>query len=316
MEFSEANGPWRDMPAWASFLVDLGFNWLKSIARTRRIAVVSMPSDSAAAGLISLGAMRRCLEIDDANDLDSHFRRLVLLAQRRASDVVLRHTSRAGKFVLDELDGNERVWIKKQETKTRPSYQRFSVGRTGSLEWQFDGEAPVVLHRGRQVPNADIYFHLVQNGGAIRPSNLSASDSGVCLAGSVSGGTNTKARFADIRLRHDGTEAGLCELLTVQEWMPGTVSRIMFFNSRTEEFDRATRQPQLVIADGDACFLRLLDMREFEQSDVIGVIHRTMERERLEAIGNRLASLRQWYDPEDMAATPRGIAITTLRRTA
>lgn len=314
MEFSEANGPWRTMPSWATFLVELGFAWVTSGAQARRIAVVSMPSDSAAAGLISLGAMRKCLELGDSNDLDNHFRRIASLAQRKVPGVVMRHASMPGKFVIDEVDSDGRIWVRKQSTKGRPSYQRMTLSRSSALNWQFDGEAPVAILRGQQIPNADLYFHLVHNGGPIQPSNLSASDSGVCLAGSVSGGANTKNRFADIRLRHNGNEGGLCELLTVQEWMPGTVSRIMFFNSRTEEFDRTTRQPQLVIADGDACFLRLLDMPEFEQSDVIGVIHRTMERERLEAVGNRLASLRQWYDLEDTVSTPRGIAITSLRR--
>lgn len=314
MEFSEANGPWRTVPSWATFLVELGFAWVTSGPQARRIAVISMPSDSAAAGLISLGAMRKCLELGESNDLDNHFRRIASLAQRKVPGVVMRHVSMPGKFVIDEVDIEGRIWVRKQSTQTRRSYERITISRSSSLNWQFDGEAPVAILRGQQIPNADLYFHLVQNGGAIQPSNLSASDSGVCLAGSVSGGANTRNRLADIRLRHDGSEAGLCELLTVQEWMPGTVSRIMFFNSRTEEFDRTTRQPQLVIADGDSCFLRLLDMPEFEHSDVIGVIHRTMERERLEAVGNRLASLRQWYDPDNAIATPRGIAITSLRR--
>jgi hypothetical protein len=314
MEFSEANGPWRSVPNWATFLVELGFALVTSGPKARRIAIVSMPSDSAAAGLISLGAMRKCLELGESNDLDNHFRRIISLAQRKVPGVVLRHASMPGKYVIDEIDTEGRIWVKKQSTQTRPSYQRITLSRSSSLNWQFDGEAPVAILRGEQIPNAELYFHLVQNGGAIQPSNLAASDSGVCLAGSVSGGANTRNRLADIRLRHDGSEAGLCELLTVQEWMPGTVSRIMFFNSRTEEFDRTTRQPQLVIADGDACFLRLLDLPEFEQSDVIGVIHRTMERERLEAVGNRLASLRQWYDPDDAPPTPRGIAISAFRR--
>jgi hypothetical protein len=105
-------------------------------------------------------------------------------------------------------------------------------------------------------------------------------------------------------------------LLTVQDWLPDTISRVMYFNSRTKEFDRPASQPHLVVADGDACFLSLLGMQEFADSDVIGVIHRTMDRERLEAIGIKLASLRQWYEPDVAPKTPRGIAITVLKRTA
>lgn len=309
MEFSEANQAWRGIPSWAVFFIELGFGWLGKSPLPRRIAIVSMPSDSAAAGLISLGAMRRCLELDDANDLDNHFRRILSMGQRKASGIRLRH-SKYGIHIIDEVRADGTLLVK----NTRRPASKISISRSTSREWQFDGEAPVAIRHGQQLPNSEIYLHLVQNGGAIQPSNLSASDSGVCLAGSVTGGANTRNRLADIRLRHDGCEADLSELLTVQDWMPGTVSRIMFFNSRTEEFDRTTRQPQLVIADGDACFLRLLDKPEFEHSDVIGVIHRTMERERLEAVGTRLASLRQWYDPDEAPPTPRGISITTLRR--
>jgi len=122
----------------------------------------------------------------------------------------------------------------------------------------------------------------------------------------------TKIRFED-----DGCEADLSQLLTVQAWMPGTVSRVMFYNARTEEFDRQQAKPQVVIADGDLSFLRVIDGNDFENSDLIGVIHRTMERDRLEAIGTKLENLRQWYDHsvlEGLPQAPRGIGISVLKR--
>jgi hypothetical protein len=82
MQFSEANGAWQVIPRWADFLIRLGFEWPEGESETRRIGLISMPCDSAAAGLIALGAMRRRLELDDANDLTAHFQRIRALALR------------------------------------------------------------------------------------------------------------------------------------------------------------------------------------------------------------------------------------------
>ena len=51
--------------------------------------------------------------------------------------------------------------------------------------------------------------------------------------------------------------------------------------------------PALVIADGDASFLKVLARTEFQHSDIIGVFHRTIDRDRLELLGNRMIGLRQ-----------------------
>ena len=39
------------------------------------------------------------------------------------------------------------------------------------------------------------------------------------------------------------------------------------------------------------CFLKILRRSEFQSSDIIGVIHRTMSREKLEEVGNKLSEL-------------------------
>ena len=80
--------------------------------------------------------------------------------------------------------------------------------------------------------------------------------------------------------------------------------------------DRNTGLTRLVVADGDAAFLKVVDAKEFASSDVIGVVHRTIARENLEAIGIKLSSLRQWYvpDPTTEPLLPAGITVLTLRR--
>ena len=174
--------------------------------------------------------------------------------------------------------------------------QRITITRSAAIDWRVSGEAPVTVLNGQQVPNSQFYAHLVKNGGEIKPSNLSESHSQICLAGRGVGEARTRDCITNIRFENDGCEADLSQLLTVQGWMPGTVSRVMFYNARTEEFDRQRGKPQVVIADGDTSFLRVVDGKDFEYSDVVGVIHRTMERDKLEAIGTKLENLRQWYD--------------------
>ena len=64
----------------------------------------------------------------------------------------------------------------------------------------------------------------------------------------------------------------------------------------------------------DDCFLKILRRSEFQSSDIIGVIHRTMSREKLEEVGNKLSELKQWYrnDTEILEifeSVPYGISI-------
>jgi len=82
--------------------------------------------------------------------------------------------------------------------------------------------------------------------------------------------------------------------------------------------DRATPS-RLVVADGNASFLKVIDRSNFEQSDIIAVFQRVIERDKLEELGSKLASLDQWYalDTESMGClppSPRGIAVSILRR--
>jgi hypothetical protein len=83
--------------------------------------------------------------------------------------------------------------------------------------------------------------------------------------------------------------------------------------------DRHVEAPHLIVADGDTSFLNIIDHPRFCNGDIVGVIHRVIERERLEALGNKMSSKRQWYiQDEDMLCglpeVPRGISISILKR--
>jgi hypothetical protein len=320
MEFSEANNPWRDVPSWASYLIEFGYAWMTPHPTTRRIALVSMPADSAGAGLVTLGVMRKYMELDDANDVGSHYQRLLELAQLNSGDVVLRRAKGKSRerFAFDGIDANGVLWVRKLNVKLA---RRETLLPESAINWTIDGEAPVIITDGQRVPNAELYSSLVAQGGEIKASNLSESHSDVCLVGRATGEKSTRSRMTNIRFRENGRETDLSHLLTIQNWMPGTISRALFYNARTESFDRDSGRPRVVIADGDASFLKALGRADFEDCDVIGIIHRTIERDRLEAVGAKLASLRQWYDADDslpsqLLTTPRGVSACILRRRA
>ncbi|CAN5483400.1 hypothetical protein BH20ACI3_BH20ACI3_39660 [soil metagenome] len=157
--------------------------------------------------------------------------------------------------------------------------------------------------------------------------NLQRSFSGLCLAGRVAGETASYEAYASIRFRINNIEYGLSDLLTVQGWDQfSEISRMTFFNARTQQVDRGlyapalvVYAPALVVADGDGSFLRVLGRSEFQRSDVIGVIQRTIERDNLEAVGNRMLGLHQWYAEDiermdQLPTMPKGVSVAILRR--
>lgn len=317
MEFSEAHRAWQVIPRWADFLVRLGFEWPEGKSETRRIGLISMPCDSAAAGLVALGAMRRRLELDDANDLTAHFQRIRDLALRGGDGVTkLRYRSRRERFVVDKIDDTGMVWVKAIPSKTS---LRISISLQTAFEWRFDGEPPVQIISGDKTLYEQHYAELIQQAGAIKSSNFLRSDSGICLASRVAGGNTSRTALAAIRYKANGYVADLSQLLTVHDWSPGMVPRVSFFNCRTGELNRSTGHPRLVVADGDASFLKVVEREEFHQSDIIGIMHRIVERDRLEAVGAKLDNLRQWYEQDaqllcSLPQPPRGIGISICKR--
>jgi hypothetical protein len=324
LQFSEANTPWQDIPRWVGFLLKCGYVCADPVSTSRRISLISMPSDSAAAPLVVLGAMRRRLTLAQANDTTLHYQRI----EQQATDPVnligtfLRHNKHKGRFLLESRDKNGVIWVRHEKGGNSRGFSRlttrFAILPLSACDWHFDGEAPVKTIQGALLPHIDFYEPLLDET-EVFASNFSQSDSAICLAGRVSGESISKAICEGIRFQRNGHSADLSRLLTVQDWSPGTISRVTFFNTRTKQLDRNTGLTRLVVADGDVAFLRVLESLEFKSSDVLGVVHRTVERERLESIGFKIAELQQWYAPDRemhtrMPPTPLGITMLTLKR--
>jgi hypothetical protein len=209
------------------------------------------------------------------------------------------------------------VWARRVPSAKR---DKVTISRRSAHEWQFDGEAPVQTMVGGNIPFLQHYQELVTDGRALAASNLTQSDSYICLSGRITGGRATRRILEGARLETHGHAVDLIQLLTLGGWSAGAVSRVSFFNTRTAERDRSIAPPGIVVADGAMAWLRVIDAREFEQSDVIGVVHRTVERHESEEVGSKLASLGQWYarDADSIASlplAPLGIEVSILRRT-
>lgn len=312
MEFSEANRPWKEIPNWVLFLLKFGYAWVEQASSSRRIAVISMPADSAAAGLIALGAIRKYMEMDDANDVTSHFERLRAFAQTPPHQVRFRRINHLGKYRFIGMNQDGYLMVKKENAEVTQC-----ILKQNAYKWHVDGESPVVLPCGQKIPNQELYENILLQGGLIVNENLSRSHSELCLTSKPAGEAPTKRCMSKFRFRRGGEEVKLSELLTVQSWTPGTISRVLFYNSLKQKFDRQVGAPKTIIADGDTSFLKIISNDDFIGSNVIGIIHRTMERSRLEFVSDYLGSQSQWYEPvepDGLPQTPRGIGLFMLER--
>ena len=322
MLFSEGDQPWRPVPLWADFLLKCGFWWCDQTVSARRIGLISMPCDSAGASLVALGALRRRLSNAEATELGSHFQRIHRLSAQGAPNILLRNAKYRGRFVLGRRT-SEIVWANKESLAVGEADHsgppRLAILASNANEWSFDGEPPVQLVEGAETSYGAIYDALLPSAEPIQPANLRCSDSGLCIAGRVAGEGPSRAIAANIRVQQDECIVGLDQLLTIHAWSPNTISRTAFFNSRLGQFDRRVAAPRLVVADGEAAFLRVLDAQEFKHSDVLGVVQRTIERDRLEAIGVKMSGQRQWYT-EDVSmdhllrSKPPRVSVLCLRQ--
>lgn len=340
LEFSEGKCGWKPVPNWVSFLLHFGYNWPTKIPVQRRIAILSMPCDSAAAGLITLGAMVRDLGNPQANEKDGHARRLAEHATQylqhcrtctlepcaptvrgcgliHRSDGILKSIQPDYahlRYAITKLgpDSDCPFWL-------RPNFRGGNMCPTVEelKEFFINGESPPEIHLSAAGLSGARYNSLLQNP-TIVPENLRRSFGGLCMAGRAGGENLTKQTCGNLRFRNDCGEFSLGETLTISGWSAEVVSRVSFFNPRTGRLDRNTVLPSLVVADGDTSFLKAASKAEFQQSDIIGIIDQTLERDRLEAVGLKLAHFAQWYTPdEDLLARlnpPRGLSLAILKR--
>jgi hypothetical protein len=299
-----------------------------------------MPCDSAGAGLIALGAMVHDLVDPQANDVDAHYDKLLQYARQflescHGCDVVCHpHLKRCG--YARQATGRLRSPLLPHGTVTISDKTDF-VAR--QIKWlQRDGHRnhclviPTPQHAinyhiedqpaaNWNQPNGELsptlYQRLVEDA-AFAPDTLRQSYSGLCFAGRASGERASREVCASMRFREGSAESGVDELLTIHSWSNGYLSRVSFFNPRTEQLDRNNASVNLVIADGDASFLKVVDHPEFSRSDIVGVVNRNIERDRLEAVGAKMQP-NQWYAADTdklcgLPSLPKGISVAIVNQ--
>ena len=318
MQISEQNKIWLDTPEWTKFLIDFGYRWGSIRNETRRIALISMPCDSVGAGLVALGAIRKSLEDPLANDVAAHWQRI-----RKSIGKPLKKRSTS-------LNGNSRNYLIARINAETVLLKRPGEGRMQDREitarkaneYCFVGEPFVEVLEGHRLESQKIYNEIIFQSNPIIDTNLELSFSGICLAGSKTGSRKTKRIFEKFHFSSDGTEhqtSSLDQLLTVHDWTPKTISRLCFFNALTKTRDRETEPPYLVVADGDGSFLKVIDTESFSRSNIISIIDRSVDRDRLDSLGQRIADLSQWYEkenitPEFLPRCPRGIVVSIWKK--
>ena len=255
MLLSEANHNWRPLPRWSDALIRLGHGW-KLKPDTRQIALVSMPCDSSGAELIALGALIRDLGDPAANDIDAHY-----LALQRFADQYLKScrdcdircdplSKKCGYFeqasgVVQHKDGNRyRIADISRQASCGDVIRCSNNDETRwvlpayAADWRIDGQPAVKQESDTAALVGETYERFACSS-APRPENLHRSFSGLCLAGRAQGESSTREAAGSIRFRIENVDYNLADLLTIDGWSPSrTVSRMSFFNSRTEQFDR------------------------------------------------------------------------------
>jgi hypothetical protein len=187
------------------------------------------------------------------------------------------------------------------------------------IDWQIVGEPYPKLDEQESALSPTPYKEALSNA-TIVEENLRKSHKGLCLAGRVMGESATREMLTTIKLRCSDGDYGLDDLMTIYGWSKlSQISRMTFFNTRSKTLDRSSSPPSLVTCDGNQSFLVALSRSEFQTSDVIGVMHRMIDRDQLDAIGERLADLRQWYTTDielasSLPSMPLGMASVYLTR--
>lgn len=335
MLFAEGNRDWENTPGWAQFLISVGHAWPHDLS-IRRLGLISLPCDSAAAGLVALGAVVRDLENPDANDVTGHYEALARHAHQYLTscrDCEYRCNPDIKKcgYIAEALGrvrslrSPRRVFVVSDRTNIEQRHLAFAYQDLiefpkpqFAADWYLYDQPPPVLPTNEGELCADRYRGFFPEK-EVFAENLRRTYSGLCLAGRAAGERSTRDRFASVRFRQDGFDCRLDDLLTINRWSDAAVSRVSFFNTRTEKFDRPSESPALVVADGHVSFLKATGRREFQQSDILGVFSRTLERDALETLGNKIEAWRQWYETDDevlsrTGPTPRGITVMILRR--
>lgn len=340
LQISES--PFREVTEnqpWVKSLISFGSSWKTGKNYLRRIALISMPCDSPAAGLVVLGAMIRDLSDPSANDEELHYKNLQDYAKQflvscapcdlRCNPEVKRcgHTKEATGSIKSRLKPNKTFYVSSQTDfeknvlafmyKKGEKQLTYTIKPQRAVDWHQEGDPPVEVRRieGRL---SSYPYEALSEERQIFQENLARTFSGLVFAGRVSGEISTREVCNTLCFVNGNDKYPLGELLSIYNWYQGSVSRVAFFNTRTQVSDRKLISPSLVVADGDIAFLRVIDRPEFQNTDVVGIVNRNISHDRLEAVGQKMHP-NIWYESYietnlSLKETPKGMSFSFIRK--
>jgi len=300
----------NDLPQWTADLIRLGETWNQANAKhARRMAFVSMPCDSPAAGFVALGAVIGDLRDKDATDRSLHRQSLLNSARQ--------YLESCSVCELEACNPERKRcgYVKKSDGKVRSVADPKKIFHFSSRT-DFDDELIAVETKGRgrngpivrtlvdihnwylaegypsevQEENNPLELTLLRELSArnlqpILEENTRSSYSGLCIALRSMGAATTQKMFSAVRFQSAGAVRTLLDLLPVGRWKRGaTASRLTVFNPRYQDETDSWRPPRLVIADGTDSCLRVLQNPLFQFCDVIALVNRMDNHERLQEL--------------------------------
>jgi len=273
---------------------------------------------------MALGALRCQLEDPNAHDVGAHFARISRLYDKRDESVVLVHEGIKDRFRFD-LNSSDRSipWVISMAPTGRRGVRgsrqmRKNITIDSCTKWAFRGE-PNVQAREGELPYQSVLSSVVEPMAAGENRNFRRSYSELCLVSRQAGEEATIRCFTAIRLQTPVESGALDKVLSVHNWTKGRVSRMRLFNARTKVFDREGPSPRLAIVDGDGAFLATAEDSRLLHSNILVASHRSLERNALERLRDKLESKSQWYEgagTEELGfpTPPRGICIAILKQ--
>ena len=326
IDISEDSGQtWEKIPQWAEYFIELGRGWPRRVSGPgRKIRIISTPVKSPAAGLVALGAFISDLSDSNANDKSRHYDTLLGYAQQHLvkckncklkcrPDLTNCGYSSESTGVLRNVNKLREKYYVQKDTDLKTKDLRLATKQDGTgikigfhspegtHKYYIDGGAPLSLGSSTNQYDSDSLKEIFSD--TFINDNFKTSYSALCYAGVASGETATQsdlAKFIFKTLKHKS----LSQLLPIYGWDNGNteLSRVIYYNSRGQgTFTQPANSPNLVIADGtDALNSVLSQHKKLGGADVIAVVSRIIERDKMEEFSDRLDSLSQWYEKVDI----------------
>lgn len=343
MQYFEADRFYDEVPAWVASALRLGYEWSLTGSNTRRIGLLSMPCDSEAAGLITLGALRRDLESATANHVDTHFDLLLKSCHERARARIHSEASKeeAGWDVRHVVDDtrwrfvdydNELDAIVLEDARHRPVIRRKGKNipnqngacsryllRSHAAEWQLRDFLLSQMAPGEKGLEMSDYIDLPGCTGPIEEANLRRSYEGLVLVGSgAARDTYYMQKFYTTGFAKADRKLPLGNLLTLHHDERKIIQRLRFINAHSQH-NKAVYPAKLVVADGIPAFLSAEKL--FSNSDIIGVCNRDAPVEAILQLKDLLNDKMRYYNDIDISGClsgemSAGILLRVLQRKA